>query len=203
MEIVFKKEFVGTDKHSYFMMEEHKDIVAAGNRYKNGIYVRFDWRNPNHYLKNHPKHILNLYPFYYIVEKALGKEQFFNAFLTLTKVLPLGDKCISEDMISNYMHTGKVKKAVLSLYCAFSYYCKRVGLEIIDGCFMLDSQGDTVWSEINPDCMRVKKNELDSRVNYDKDIWRIGGSASKTQILEKWTLFNKLFIDYFTGNRFH
>lgn len=68
---------------------------------------------------------------------------------------------------------------------------------------MLDSHGDTVWSEINPDCMRVKKNELESRVNYDKDIWRIGGSASKAQILEKWTLFNKLFIDYFTNNRFH
>jgi hypothetical protein len=51
--------------------------------------------------------------------------------------------------------------------------------------------------------MRVKKNELNSRENYDKDIWRIGGSSSKDQILEKWTLFNKLLIDYFVNNIFH
>lgn len=48
---------------------------------------------------------------------------------------------------------------------------------------MLDRKGENVWSEINPDCMRVKKNELNSRENYDKDIWRIGGSASKEKIL--------------------
>jgi hypothetical protein len=48
---------------------------------------------------------------------------------------------------------------------------------------MLNNNGDTVWSEINPDCMRVKKNEQNSRENYDKDIWRIGGSSSKEKIM--------------------
>lgn len=86
---------MGTDKHSYFMMEEHRDIVASDNRYKSGIYVRFDWRNPNHYLKKYPKHILNLHPFYYIIEKVLGKEHFFDVFLSSGKIVPLGDKCIS------------------------------------------------------------------------------------------------------------
>jgi phosphoribosylaminoimidazole-succinocarboxamide synthase len=98
-------------------------------------------------------------------------------------VTPWGDKCITEDLITNYVETSNIKKKVLSLYCCFSYYCKKIGLDIIDGCFMLDSKGETVWSEINPDCMRVKKNELNSRENYDKDIWRIGGSASKDKIL--------------------
>jgi hypothetical protein len=41
------------------------------------------------------------------------------------------------------------------------------------------------------------------RENYDKDIWRVGGSDSKSKIIEKWTLFNKLFIEYFVCNRFH
>ena len=34
-------------------------------------------------------------------------------------------------------------------------------------------------------------------MDYDKDIWRVGGSSSKDKIKEKWTLFNKLLIDYF------
>jgi hypothetical protein len=52
--------------------------------------------------------------------------------------------------------------------------------------------------------MRVKRIESDnSREDYDKDIWRSGGSDSKTRIIEKWTLFNKLLIDYFAAHRFH
>ena len=45
---------------------------------------------------------------------------------------------------------------------------------------MFDKEGSVVWSEINPDCMRVKKIETGSeRLDYDKDIWRVGGSSSK------------------------
>lgn len=55
---------------------------------------------------------------------------------------------------------------------------------------MLDSLGSTIWSEINPDCMRVKKMENGVKVDYDKDIWRAGGSASKDLIVKKWTIFN-------------
>ena len=39
-------------------------------------------------------------------------------------------------------------------------------------------------------------------MDYDKDIWRVGGSSSKDKIKEKWTLFNKLLIDYFSKNRY-
>ena len=51
--------------------------------------------------------------------------------------------------------------------------------------------------------MRVKKIENGSqRMDYDKDIWRVGGSSSKDKIKEKWTLFNKLLIEYFQKNRY-
>ena len=60
---------------------------------------------------------------------------------------------------------------------------------------MFSSDGKVVWSEINPDCMRVKKLEGgQKRVDYDKDIWRSGGSSSKEKIKEKWSLFNGLLI---------
>lgn len=85
-------------------------------------------------------------PYYYVIEKCVGKEHFFELFLKGNKIIPMGDKCISEDLLFNYINTKKVKKAVLSLYCTFTYYCQRVGLEIVDGCFMLDTLGSTVWS---------------------------------------------------------
>lgn len=87
----------------------------------------------------------------------MGKELFFEKFLRKEHVKPIGDKCISEDLVKDYVNTLKIKKAALSLYCSFSYYCRRVNLEIIDGCFMFNSDGSFAWSEINPDCMRVKK----------------------------------------------
>ncbi len=45
---------------------------------------------------------------------------------------------------------------------------------------MFNKSGSVVWSEINPDCMRVKTIVTeDTRKDYDKDIWRAGGSSSK------------------------
>jgi hypothetical protein len=42
---------------------------------------------------------------------------------------------------------------------------------------MMDRTGEVFWSEINPDCMRIRASAMD--VKYDKDIWRTGGSSSK------------------------
>ena len=44
---------------------------------------------------------------------------------------------------------------------------------------MLNNDGSMIWSEINPDCMRVKLNQDNIRTDMDKDIWRAGGSSSK------------------------
>ena len=82
----------------------------------------------------------------------------------------------------------------------FDFYANQVGLEILDGCMMVDVKCKTIWSEINPDCLRVKS--IEDRTNYDKDIWRIGGSSSKAEIVKKWGIFNELFKKYFRENRF-
>ena len=42
---------------------------------------------------------------------------------------------------------------------------------------MIDREEKYIWSEINPDCLRVKS--IKEREDYDKDIWRAGGSTSK------------------------
>ena len=72
LEIIFKKELVGTDKHSYFGLGE-TGLASPEGRYGCGVYIRFDWRNPNHFLRSQPTHLLNSCPYYYLIEKHIGK----------------------------------------------------------------------------------------------------------------------------------
>lgn len=67
LEIVFKKECLGTDKHSFFGIQSKEEICDVNNCYQGGIYVRFDWRNPNHVFTPNPKITLNEDPYYYII----------------------------------------------------------------------------------------------------------------------------------------
>jgi hypothetical protein len=64
---------LGTDKHSYQGIQSIGDIVDVNNCYANGVYIRFDWRNPNHIIKKYPNIVLNEDPFYYVIEKWVGK----------------------------------------------------------------------------------------------------------------------------------
>lgn len=94
---------------------------------------------------------------------------------------------------------------VIEAYCSFQYYARQVGLQILDGCFMLDKYSNRIWSEINPDCLRVKSlsnEQSKSRIDYDKDIWRYGGSSAKEMIIKKWKIFNTIFVEYFKEHRF-
>ena len=119
---------MGTDKHSYYGLGQEPLLAGKEGKLKNGIYIRFDWRNPNHIIKNHSEYLLNQNIYYYVIEKSIGKEIFFDKFLRKENVKPVGDKCITEDLIKNYVNTKAIKKAALSLYCAFSYYCRNVDL---------------------------------------------------------------------------
>jgi hypothetical protein len=49
-------------------------------------------------------------------------------FLTNSSVTPIGDKCITEDVLSSYADTAKLKKNTLRVYATFLYYARKVGL---------------------------------------------------------------------------
>lgn len=88
------------------------------------------------------------------------------------------------------------------MFVVIQSYFSRVDLLLKDICFMLNKNGDLFWSEINQDCMRI--TTISSKDNkYDKDIWRMGGSASRQQIRNKWEQFNSILIQYFNQNKFH
>lgn len=201
-EIVVKKYLEGTDKHSFHNLRKTEAILETGE-YRCGPYVRFDWRNPNHIDKIDGESVSSN-RYYYLFEECLGKEKFHLMYLTKSNnadIVPFGDKNITEDIVTSLIDTSETKKTVLKMFLTIQHYFNKIGLEIKDVCFMLDSTGKIFWSEINQDCMRIKT--LDNSDQFDKDIWRAGGSSSKDMILKKWTEFNTVLSKYFRDNKFH
>ncbi|CAF1451747.1 unnamed protein product [Adineta ricciae] len=204
MEIIVKRYCEGTDKNSYYGILTNENIVSprTNGEYRSGPYVRFDWRNPNHISPN-TKQALNENIYYYIYEQSLGKEEFFKKILADKQyAIPMGDKNISEDLLTDVIHLKQTKLAVLKMFMVIQSYFSRVNFLIKDVCFMLNRTGEQFWSEINQDCMRITMKD-EKQTKFDKDIWRIGGSKSREQILQKWTDFNEMFKEYFRKNRFH
>lgn len=204
LELVFKRYCEGTDKHSYHGIRTNRSIVFESGEYCNGLYVRFDWRNPNHVIGGSLGPNVNSNPYYYLVEEFEGKEKFFSKYLDKSNQLgitPYGDKTINSDILEGMVNVPKIKEAVVKIYATISSYINKIGIEAKDGCFMIDSEGEYFWSEINQDCMRLKTLETD--MSYDKDIWRVGGSSQSNTILDKWVELNKLMMTCFNDNRFH
>lgn len=199
IEIVFKKYCEGTDKHSYYEILKNKKIIGENGEYLNGPYVRFDWRNPNHILIKSQTNVTSN-PYYYLIEEYFGKETFFNKFLLdSNKVKPFGDKTISSDILHSLINVDNCRETIIKIYCTIQSYLNEIGLEVKDGCFMLNNNGSICWSEINQDCMRIVNHNNES---LDKDIWRAGGSSSKSMITEKWKSFNNILSEYFKKNTF-
>lgn len=207
IEVVVKRYCAGTDKYSYYGMNNmenfcyHKESGSTDARYTGGPYVRFDWRNPNHIVTydNSMRNPVES-PWYYIYESKVGKERFFTEFLQ-KYCKPLGDKCIPEHLAKREINTETAKRSVLRMFYSISYYLHKMNLEIQDVCFMVDKTGSLFWSEINQDCMRIKPINPEL-TGYDKDLWRVGGSDAKQNILDKWGEFNPLLASCLTESTF-
>ncbi|CAH6420029.1 Phosphoribosyl-ATP pyrophosphohydrolase [uncultured virus] len=217
IEVVVKRYCAGTDKYSYYGMANMSNFCLPGgsigdSKYRKGPYVRFDWRNPNHLL------VLNgsmrnpvESPWYYLYESAVGKETFFEKFLSKSEYCkPMGDKTLPENLAKCEINVDAAKRNVLKLFYSITHYFRKMNLEIQDACFMIDKTGTLFWSEINQDCMRIKALNgcYDRRScsagsqSYDKDLWRTGGSDAKQKILDKWGEFNPLLAKHLTESTF-
>ena len=188
LEVVVKEYVEGTDKHSYYGFKSR--YADPEGRYLFGPYVRFDWRNPNH-VDDHGVDVRESLKDYYKIEADMGKEAFFEKYLTK----PMGDKTISTKIIDKTVVSSvdEIEKQALRVYNTLKYYLMMINLTIKDVCFMFSEEDDGhiwCWSEINQDCMRVANN---NNMTHDKDLWRAGGSACAELLVEKWKAFNAKF----------
>ena len=194
LEVCFKTRCQGTDKYSYHGMLKSPSVCLSTGEYVFGPYIRFDWRNPNH-LNSQDCNVCEN-PYYHVIESSIGKEAFFEKYVTRWKAL--GDKSISQNLAQQVQDVSTSKKNAMALFLTLQEYLSKMGLELQDGCIMSDRSGKLIWSEINQDCMRIKRQE-----SLDKDIWRAGGSSSKEILLQKWQLLNDYLRDYLQKNPFH
>jgi phosphoribosylaminoimidazole-succinocarboxamide synthase len=202
METVYKELCLGTDKHSFFDIVNHSSVTLPTGQYRRGPYVRFDWRNPNHTYKDiNPA----MHPFYHLMEASVGKDVFYNDYLT-ARAKPFGDKCVPEELVHGVQAVEATVDCTLRIFFTIQHYLQQIGLEVQDGCIMLDPTGRTMWSEINQDCMRIKQREginANGQDVFDKDIWRAGGSSVKGNILVKWTQLNNRLRTDLADRPFH
>ncbi len=101
----------------------------------------------------------------------------------------LADEVLPDQMADWFIDTNKAKFTARLAFSALERHLSKVGLELWDICFFITEDGKMIFSEISPDCMRVKLNDK----SLDKDLWRSGNSSNK--VLEKWTQFVEMIED--------
>ncbi|CAI7614370.1 unnamed protein product [Penicillium palitans] len=202
IETVYKELCAGTDKHSFCGMVTNPNVTLLTGQYKGGPYVRFDWRNPNHiYNGIDPA----THPFYHLIEASVGKDVFYDNYVT-ARAKPFGDKCVPEELVHGVQVVEASVDWTIRIFFTIQHYLHQIGLEVQDGCVMLDPTGHTIWSEINQDCMRIKRREgtnANGQDAFDKDVWRAGGNSVEEAILDKWTQLNSLLHAHLAGRPFH
>jgi len=95
----------------------------------------------------------------------------------------LADEVLPETMANWYIDTERAALTARIAFGALERSLGKVGLELWDMCFFITEDGQKIFSEISPDCMRVRSQDG----SLDKDVWRSGGSSNL--VLQKWAEF--------------
>lgn len=94
----------------------------------------------------------------------------------------LADEILPETMANWFIDTDKARETASIAFAGLSAYMQERDMDLWDICFFISEDGQKLFGEVSPDCMRVR--HLGEQA-LDKDVWRAGGSSS--EVLEKWT----------------
>lgn len=97
----------------------------------------------------------------------------------------LADEVLPDQMANWYIDVERTRFNAHLAFTKLERHLKDAGLELWDMCFFFTEDGEMIFSEISPDCMRVKA--LDGSGSVDKDLWRSGNSSAT--VAERWKLF--------------
>jgi len=193
IEVVVKIRHTGTSFHRYHEMVCHplREIYGGATAAfeKNGLYpeplVRFDWRNP--VWRDDPKteEQRRLANWLFMEEQRTGQmmplEMWQMAGRTMEK-----DEVLGDQQANWFIDVAKARETVLKAFHALQNFMRSRGLEIWDICFFVTEDGEMIFGEISPDCMRVRLID-DTAESFDKDVFRAGGSDDR--VAEKWNRF--------------
>lgn len=96
----------------------------------------------------------------------------------------LADEVLPEPMADWFIDTGKAGRTALKAFNVLAGFLETKGLSLWDICFFIAEDGQTMFGEVSPDCLRVRAANGSP---LDKDVWRQGGSSEN--VLAKWQAF--------------
>ncbi len=158
IETVVKRYHTGTPKHRYFGMSG--TTARRGNFRGSGQAIKIDEPYP----------------------ELVVRFDWRNP-LTDHDGNRLADEVLPETMANWYIDTEQAKLTGRLAFTALERSLKKAGLELWDICFFITEDGKTIFSEISPDCMRVRAADE----SLDKDVWRQGSSSDTVR--ERWNEF--------------
>ena len=93
----------------------------------------------------------------------------------------LADEILPEDTANWFIDVNKARTTAQVAFDSLSTFFAERSMDLWDICFFITEDGEQLFGEISPDCMRVRAL---GGTALDKDVWRAGGSSD--QVLEKW-----------------
>jgi phosphoribosylaminoimidazole-succinocarboxamide synthase len=102
----------------------------------------------------------------------------------------LADEVLPEPMAEWYINTTAARQTGMLAFNALQKHLGRKGLDLWDICFFVAEDGQTMFGEVSPDCLRVRAANGSA---LDKDVWRQGGSSET--VMEKWQAFVELLTN--------
>ena len=97
--------------------------------------------------------------------------------------LPGRDECMPLWLADQFIDTKAAEKLALRAFAVLTDFLATREIELVDICFFITTEGDAIFGEVSPDCMRAKLFSKD----LDKDLWRQG--KDKDTVLRQWTEF--------------
>jgi ATP phosphoribosyltransferase/thymidylate kinase len=204
VEVCVKRYHVGTHKHMYDSMQNFKSrktnklIVGERGLYDN-LYVRFDWRNPNHKVISEPIDFLtdsHAQIFVNPLRKSGMSDDDIVSFLTkqFPDGIPLGDYPLAEDVADEFIDVHNSKQLVRNAFETLEYHFDKMDIVFKDVCFMPLVDGKKLYGEVSQDCGRYEHKDIDGMDDVSKDVWRSGGSSEL--VLEKWHKLTVIVREY-------
>lgn len=184
VEVIVKRCFVGTDKHRYHKLEE---ALVRKN-----INLQFKNNNENDLVKSNDgirvvnSNYFNQYPDIFV------RFDYRNPNMVDGK--PKGDECLYDDLADYLIDTKQARLLARYTFLVLNYHFTLMGIYFQDICFIITSDGLMHFYEISQDCGRYKKINEHELSDFDKDVWRSGGSSEL--VLEKWKEMSLILSNY-------
>lgn len=167
IEVIVKNYHTGTPKHRYYEMEKYPIrgkslMMKILDNHQDKPKTEEKFIEPN---QKYPKRVVR-FDWRNPLHDRNGTR--------------LADEVMPEQMANWYIDVENARETALKAFAALNKFLNARDIELQDICFIMNTDGTKIVSEISQDCGRyVYKGE-----SLDKDVWRAGGSSEL--VAEKW-----------------